>query len=546
MRERNMSGKKWLFVCCACVALLLPGALPAWYAEAEKVLKVNMTSDPATIDPSRTTETVSALVIMNCFEGLMGFDADGKLVPVAAESYEVSSDGRVYTFKLRKDGVWSNGDPVTAKDFVYAWKRVLEPGVAANYASEMYIVKNGKPYNEGAVGESELGLKAIDDHTLQFTLENPTGYFLSFAAMFFAMPENEKVVSGNEQWTLKGETYVGNGPFRMVEWRPKESIVIERNPLHRNAANVKLDRVEFRILTDPNSALATYETGDLDVLDGNVPAAMIPTLIAEGQAKTVPYLATVRMQFNVSDNAMEYDAKQAKATLDPRVRRALALAIDRNVIVKNITRANEKPATSFVPSGIIGPDGRDFKLKDYFDPAGDVAEAKKLLAEAGYPDGKDFPELTYIYGDFGVNGEIAQAVQAMWKTNLNVTLNLEPMEYGVLLNRRGAANRQYILAFARWIADYVDPANFLEVFTYDDSKNYNNPKYEELIAKAKTITDQAARFDVLREAEAVLMGDMPIIPIYEMTNTLMIRDYVKGYDKDIMGYLQFSRVEIVK
>ena len=135
MRERNMSGKKWLFVCCACVALLLPGALPAWSAEAEKVLKVNMTSDPATIDPSRTTETVSALVIMNCFEGLMGFDADGKLVPVAAESYEVSSDGRVYTFKLRKDGVWSNGDPVTAKDFVYAWKRVLEPGVAANYAS---------------------------------------------------------------------------------------------------------------------------------------------------------------------------------------------------------------------------------------------------------------------------------------------------------------------------------------------------------------------------------------------------------------------------
>jgi oligopeptide transport system substrate-binding protein len=541
-----MSKRILLFVCCFCAALGLSlGALaPAW--PAEKVLRVNMNADPRTIDPSRTTEVSSALVIMNCFEGLMGFDPDGKLVPVAAESYKVSPDGLVYTFKLRKDGVWSNGDPVTAHDFVYAWKRVLEPGVGAEYASEMYIVKNGKQYNEGTVGDSELGIKALDDHTLQITLENPTGYFLSFTAMFFAMPENEKVVSQNEQWTLKGDTYVGNGPFKMTEWRPKESIVIQRNPLHRKASSVKLDRVEFRILTDPNSALATYESGDIDVLDGNIPAAMIPTLIADGQAKTVPYLATVRMQFNVSDNAMEYDAKQAKATLDPRVRRALALAVDRNVLVKNITRANERPATSFVPRGIIAPDGRDFVLEDYFDPAGDVTEAKKLLAEAGYPDGEGFPELTYIYGDFGVNGEIAQAVQAMLKTNLNVTLNLEPMEYGVMLDRRSSANRQYIMAFARWIADYVDPANFLEVFTYVSSKNYNNPKYEELIARAKTMTDQAARFDVLREAEAVLMGDMPVIPLYEMTSALMIRDYVKGYNKDIMGYLQFSEVDIVK
>jgi oligopeptide transport system substrate-binding protein len=541
-----MSKRIRLFVCCFCTALVLSlgACAPAW--SAEKVLRVNMNADPLTIDPSRTTEVTSALVIMNCFEGLMGFDTDGKLIPVAAESYEASTDGLVYTFKLRKDGKWSNGDPVTAHDFVYAWKRVLEPGVGANYASEMYIVKNGKQYNEGTADDSALGIEALDDYTFQVTLENPTGYFLSLTAMFFTMPENEKVVSANEQWTLKGDTYVGNGPFKLVEWRPKESIVIERNPLHRKAADVKLDRVEFRILTDANSALATYESGDIDVLDGNIPAAMIPTLIAEGQAKTVPYLATVRMQFNVSDNAMEYDAKQAKATLDPKVRRALALAIDRNVIVKNITRANERPATSFVPRGIIAPDGRDFALKDYFNPAGDVAEAKKLLAEAGYPDGKNFPELTYIYGDFGVNGEIAQAVQAMLKTNLNVTLNLEPMEYGVLLDRRNAANRQYILAFARWIADYVDPANFLEVFTYASSKNYNNPKYEELIAKAKTMTDQAARFDVLRDAEAVLMGDMPIIPLYEMTTALMIRDYVKGYEKDIMGYLQFSGVDIVK
>ena len=542
-----MSKKSWLIVCC-CIftAFVLSLALPAPAWSAQKVLKVNMDADPRTIDPSRTTEVAAALVIMNCFEGLMGFDADGKLVPVAAESYEVSTDGLIYTFKLRKDGKWSNGDTVTAKDFVYSWKRVLEPGVATEYASEMYIVKNGKSYNEGTAEDSELGIKALDDYTLQITLENPTGYFLSFTAMFFAMPENEKVVSANEQWTLKGDTYVGNGPFRMVEWRPKESIVLERNPLHRAAADVKLDRVEFRILTDPNSALATYEAGDLDVLDGNIPPAMIPNLIAEGQAITVPYLATVRMQFNVSDNAMAFDAKQAKATLDPKVRWALALAIDRNVIVKNITRANERPATSFVPRGIIGPDGHDFEFKDYYNPGGDVAEAKKLLAEAGYPDGKDFPELTYIYGDFGVNGEIAQAVQAMWKTNLNVTLNLESMEYGVLLDRRSSQNRQYIIAFARWIADYVDPANFLEVFTYENSRNYNSQRYEELVAKAKTITDQAERFNVMRQAEDVLMGDMPVIPLYEMTNTLMIRDYVKGYDKDIMGYLQFSRVDIVK
>jgi oligopeptide transport system substrate-binding protein len=513
---------------------------------AEKTLRSNFTSDPVTIDPSLTTEISSAQVIINCFEGLMGYDESGKLVPAATESYTVSEDALTYTFKLRKDGVWSNGDPVKASDFVFAWRRVLSPEIAADYATEMYYIKNGEKFNRGEAKASDLGIKAIDDYTLEVTLENPTGFFLALTTSFFYMPENEKVVSANKEWTLKGETYVGNGPFKLQEWRPKDRIVIVKNPLYRDAARIKLDKIEFRILTDANSTLATYEAGDIDVADSNIPAAMIPTLLAEGKAKNVPYLGSVWMHFNVSDNAMEYDPVQAKATLDPRVRKALNLAIDRNVLVKNVTKAGERPATSFVPYGIIGSDGKDFKQKDYFKPEGDVAEAKRLLAEAGYPDGKGFPALTYIYGNFGVNGDVAQAVQEMLRKNLNVTLNLEDMEYGVMLERRGKKNRQYIMAYHRWIADYVDPANFLQLFTLADSNNHNNPAYDALIKEAQSITDPAKRFDKLREAEAVLMDDMPLLPLYYMTNTIMVQDYVKGYSKDIMGYVRFRYVDIVK
>jgi oligopeptide transport system substrate-binding protein len=513
---------------------------------AEKVLRTNFVSDPVTIDPSVTTEISSAQVIVNCFEGLMGYDADGKLVPAAAESYTVSDDGLVYTFKLRGDGVWSNGDPVKASDFAFAWKRILAPETAADYASEFYYIKNGQKYNAGELAADEVGVRVIDDSTLEVTLESPTGFFLDLTTIFFYMPENEKIVSANPEWTLDAATYVGNGPFKLREWRPKDRIIIERNDKFRGASKVKLDKVEFRILTDANSTLSTYEAGDLDVADSNIPAAMIPTLIAEGKARTVPYLATVWMHFNVSDNAMEYDPVQAKATLDPNVRKALNLAIDRTVLVKNITRGGEKPATSFVPYGIIGRDGKEFKNKDYFKPEGDVAEAKRLLAEAGYPDGKDFPPLTYIYGDFGVNGEIAQAVQAMLKTNLNVTLNLESMEYGVMLNRRGKKNRQYIMAYHRWIGDYVDPSNFLTILTYVDSLNHNNPKYDETIAKAQVTVDPIERYKILHDAEDILMDDMPFLPLYYMTNTIMVRDYVKGYKKDILGYIQFKEVNLEK
>jgi oligopeptide transport system substrate-binding protein len=515
-------------------------------AAAEKVLRSNFVSDPVTIDPSLTTEISSAQVILNCFEGLMGYDAAGKLVTAAAESYTVSKDGLTYTFKLRKDGTWSNGDPVKASDFVFAWTRVLSPETAAEYAVEMYYIKNGEKFNKGEAKAADLGIKAIDDYTLEVKLENPTGFFLALTTSFFYMPENEKVVSANKEWTLKGETYVGNGPFKLQEWRPKDRIIIVKNPKYRDAAQIKLDKIEFRILTDANSTLATYEAGDLDVADSNIPAAMVPSLLAEGKAKNVPYLGSVWMHFNVSDNAATYDPVQAKATLDPRVRKALALAIDRNVLVKNVTKSGERPATSLVPYGIIGSDGKDYKDKEYFKPEGDVAEAKRLLAEAGYPDGKGFPALTYIYGNFGVNGDVAQAVQAMLKKNLNVTLNLEDMEYGVMLNRRNKKNRQYIMAYHRWIADYVDPSNFLTIFTFADSNNYNNPKFDALLKEAQTIIDPVKRFDKLREAEAVLMGDMPLIPLYYMTNTIMVQDYVKGYSKDVMGYVRFRYVDIVK
>lgn len=535
-----------LFAVCMLVVagLLCTSGVSA--SAAEKLLRVNLATEPRTIDPTLNSEAVGSRVIMNCFEGLMGYDTKFMLKPEVAESYTLSDNGLVYTFKLRKESIWSNGEPVTAKDFDFAWKRVLDPALATDYATELFCIKNAKEYNAGKVDVSEVGIRVVDDLTLEVTLENPTPFFLDLLTMYYYFPVNAKIVSANKEWTLNPETYVGNGAFKLLEWRPKDTFVMVKNEKYRGAANVKLDRIELRILTDANSTLATFEAGDLDVIDGNLPAAMVPQLVAEGKVVTDPYFGTVWINVNVSDNAMTYNAEQSKALLDPRVRKALNLAINRKTLVKHVAKTNQEPATSLVPYGILDDKGKEFKTKDYFKAEGDIAEAKRLLAEAGYPDGKGFPELTYVYSGFGENADVSQAVQAMWKTNLNITVNLEDLEYGVLLDRRKANNRQYTLAWRRWIGDYPDPVTFLELFTYASGKNYNNPKFEELMEQARKTVNQEKRFAILREVEDVLMEDMPFILLYYMTNPLMIREGVVGFKKSPLGNIYYKNVDIQK
>ncbi len=537
-------------ICCILCALTFAGCNGAGNANSsagEKVFRRNIISEPRTIDPSLNSEAAGGAVIDNCFEGLMGYDKEGKkIIPEAAESYTVSEDGLVYTFKLRQDGIWSNGDKLVAKDFEYAWKRTLDPTLATDYASELFYIKNAEKYNAGEAQASDIGIKVIDDNTLEVTLEKPTAYFLNILTMYYAFPINQKAVENNPEWALKGETYICNGPYILKEWRPKDTIVLEKNPKYRDAANVKVDRVELRVLSDPNSTLATYEAGDIDCVLGNLPPAMVPQLIADKKAVAAPYFATTWININVSDNAMTYDPAQSKVLLDPKVRKAINLAIDRNALVNNVTKAGEIPATTLIPPGIIGNDGKDFKNKDYFKPEGDVAEAKKLLAEAGYPDGSGFPPLTYINSNVGVNPDVAQAIQAMLKTNLNITLNIENMEYAVLLDRRNMNNRQYTMAYRRWIGDYLDPATFTELFTFAGGKNWKNDKYEEFSDRAKSETDQAKRFELLHQAEDVLMEDMPIIPLYYLTNPYMLKDYVKGFNYSPIGTFYVKNIDIVK
>ncbi len=517
-------------------------------AATEKVFRRNIISEPRTIDPCLNSEASGGAVIDNCFEGLVGYDKNGeKIVPEAAESYTISDDGLVYTFKIRSNETWSNGDKVTAKDFEYAWKRTLDPALATDYASELFYIKNAQKYNAGEVDASQIGIKVIDDQTLEVTLEKPTAYFLNILTMYYGFPINQKAVEqGGSEWALKPETYIGNGPYVLKEWRPKDTIVLEKNPKYRDAANVKVDRVELRVLSDPNSTLATFESGDIDCIIGNLPPAMVPQLIQDKKAIVAPYFCTTWMNINVSENAMTYNPTESKVLLDVKVRKAINLAIDRNALVNNVTKAGEIPATSLIPPGIITNEGKDFRNTDYFKPEGDVAEAKKLLAEAGFPNGEGFPALTYINSNVGVNPDVAQAIQAMLKTNLNITLNIENMEYAVLLDRRNANNRQYTMAYRRWIGDYLDPATFIELFTLDSGKNWTNPKYEDLVEQAKSETDQAKRFDLMHQAEGVLMEDMPIIPLYYSTNPYMIKDYIKGFTYSPIGTFYVKNLDIVK
>ncbi|KRQ86152.1 Oligopeptide-binding protein OppA precursor [Caloramator mitchellensis] len=508
---------------------------------AGQTIKYNLGAEPATIDPQLNSAVDGATVIVNTFDGLTRLDASDKPVAAMAEKWEVSADGLTYKFFLRKDAKWTDGQPVKAQDFVYAWQRAVDPATASEYAYQVWYVKNGQAISEGKMAVDQLGVKAIDDTTLEVTLEAPTAYFLSLTAFPTYMPVRKDVVEKDPQgWATKPETYVSNGPFKLKEWRPKDAIVLEKNPNWYNADKVKFSTIEMKMIEDQTSSLAAFKSGQLDYIE-SPPSAEIPNLLASGDAKIFPYLGTYFYIFNLSPNAAKVDPAAAKAISDVRVRKAFALAIDRKAIVENVTKGGQLTATSFVPNGIPDADGSDFKKKDYYPAEGNVEEAKKLLAEAGYPDGKGFPKITLMYNTSQGHQAIAMAMQDMLKKNLGVEVELANQEWKVFQKTRNDKN--YIFARHGWIADYVDPMTFLDMWITNGGQNnigYSNPEYDKRIEAAKKEADPAKRMQLLHEAEDILMNDMPLIPIYYYTNVACIKPYVKDVHKSALGFVYFE------
>jgi len=459
-------------------------------------------AEPETLDPAIITGQPEGRVVNALFEGLTTFNADGKAEPGVAESWTISDDKRTYTFKLRPDAKWSNGEPVTAQDFINGWKRTLSPETASGYNYQLFYVKGAQAFAEGKNPDfSAVGVKALDDRTLQVTLENPTPFFLDLCATPPLQPAPLATIEKyGDDWVKPGKI-VNNGAYLLQDWRINDRIELRKNPYYWNASKVALDSIDILPISKDNVAFNFYSSGvaDLTMDKGLTPPALLDDLRVRSDFHAAPFLGIYFLRFNCEKPPFN----------DPRVRQAFTLAVDKKVITEKITRAGELPATSFVPPGITGYVSPEA-------PTADPERARQLLAEAGFPDGKGFPLVTYLYSEGGLNEAIAVELQNMWRRELGVNINPARQEWKVYLN--SLSSLDYDIARSTWVGDYPDPNTFLDMFVTGSGNNrtgWSDPAYDQMIAAAARETDEAKRFEILRQAEELLVvKQAPICPLY--------------------------------
>ncbi|WP_234123486.1 peptide ABC transporter substrate-binding protein [Clostridium hydrogenum] len=538
---------------------LLSGCGSKSTTNTSQAVTYNLGANPKTIDPGLNSSVEGGIVIANAFEGLTEVDANNKPSAGIAKSWDVSDGGKHYVFHLRKDAKWSDGKAVTAHDFEYAWKRALAPETASDYAYQLYYLKNAQGYNESALPAAQktpgvpaatadqVGVKATDDYTLDVELENPTPYFLGLLAFQTYMPLRKDIITAHpKDWALNGSTYVSDGAFKMKDWKQKDKLEFVKNPYYWNKSVVKLDKLTYTVLDDATSYMSAYQSGQIDIID-TPPEEQTPTLLKQGKAKTYPDIGTYYYGFNLDPKA-KLDPVVAKAMNNVDFRKAISLAIDREALVKDVVKGGQTPSTSFVPAGMLGPDGKDFKQKEYFPAKGDVAQAKQLLSKAGYPDGKGLPAIELMYNSSDENKSIAEAVQAMLKKNLNINVTLTAVERKVQLDETSKHTYNGISRNA-WTADYADPMTFMDMWVTNGGNNvtgYSNEAYDKLIKEAKAETNATKRFDEMHQAEDILMKDMPVIPLYEYNIVCCMKSYVKGTYRTPMDVLYFTKAYVQK
>lgn len=519
------------------IGLLVTGCGTSNTQTSEMKMSWDPGAEPKTLDPQMSNGIPEAIMEMALFEGLTRLDQNNQPQNALAEDIKVSDDGLKYTIKL-KDSKFSNGDPLTANDFKAAWMHALDPASAAEYAYQLFYIKNGEAYNANKAKAEDVGIKVVDEKTLEVTLESSTAYFKSLLAFPTYFPVDEKVVKATKNWNTKAETFVGNGPFKMQSWSHNDKMVLVKNENYWDAKNVKLTELTFSLVEDSKAALTAFEAGQLDGINENIPVSDMDRLKASGVLKITPQLGTYYYRFNTTKKPFN----------DPKVRQALALAIDRKTIVEKITKAGEQPAFAYAPGGIPDAEaGKEFRAVggDYIKE--DLAKAKQLLAEAGYPDGKGFPEVSILYNTNGNHNVIAQAIQDMWSKNLGVNVKLTGQEWKVY--QESEKNLQYDVARAGWIGDYIDPMTFMDMFVTDGGNNqtgWSNATYDKAISTAKSSSDPKVRYQALHDAEKTLMTDMPIMPIYYYVNKYVVKDNIKGLMQSPMGMVDFKNVTVNK
>jgi len=505
----------------------------------EMVVTYNVGTEPETLDPALMTGIPEFHMTLQMYEGLTRLDENNRPQPAIATHWDVSEDQTEYTFYLREDAKWSNGDPLTAHDFEFAWKRAVDPEMAADYCYMFDLIEGAIAAYTGEGSPDDMAVTAVDDHTLKVKLVSGAPYFLDLTAFPTYYPLHRPTVEAdNEGWHLSVDTMVVNGPFKPVKWEQGRLEYVP-NEYYWDADAVKLDRLVFTMVEDINTELTMFETGELDMTH-EVPGAEIPRLREErpDELHIFPYLGTYYYIFNT----------QRKPFDDVRVRKALAMAIDRKAIVEEVTQGGELPAYAYVPPGIADvEEGSDFRAVggDFIEE--DIEEAKRLLAEAGYENGEGFPPFEILYNTHEQHKIIAEAIMAMWEKNLGITgISLTNQEWGVYLNARDEGD--FDVARAGWIGDYVEPNSFLDMFKTGGGNNnsgWGDARYDEIIGQLIYLSDPAERMPLLHEQEEILMRDMPIMPIYYYTSPMMVSTKLKGYVYLTTGGLDFKGAYLV-
>ena len=504
---------------------------------SSKELNLVIPSEPPSLHPQLATDSTSSSVLINVFEGLYRSNAEGTPEPAMAENVEISDDKLTYTFKLR-DAKWTNGDPVVAGDFEYAWKWALNPENLSEYASVFYSIKGAEAYNAGEGSAEEVGIKAEDDKTLVVTLANPTEYFLELTAFKTFLPINQKVVEGNDEWyTDAGENFVTNGPFTLADWKHNDSMVLKKNADYWDAANVALETVNIGMVENEATASTMFKGNEIDYLGSpyqTVALDSIDEFKKDGSLRIKDYAAIYWYKFNTTD----------AITGNANIRKALTLAIDRQGLIDNIIKGEQKPALGMVPSAITGFEEDRGYFKD-----NDIESAKAALEagmkELGITDPSEI-KINISYNTSEGHAAIAQFVQEGWSKNLGISTGLDNSEWQVYLEKLNLLD--YQIGRMGWIADYNDASSFLEQYTTADNGNndtgWENAEYKKLMEQSIVETDSAKRLDILKQAEAIAMTEFPIAPVYYYTNLSVVNEKVLNMDPDPIGNIQLKNVDV--
>jgi dipeptide transport system substrate-binding protein len=519
------------------LALILSGCGASGDSEnqSRQILKLNLPNgEPTSLDPAKAFDEESMEVAHALFEGLMRLDEKHQPQPAVAEKVDVSSDGLTYTFTLRRDVKWSNGEPLTAHDFEYAWKRVLDPETSSSAAFLLYFIENAEEYNTGKASADQVGVEATDDYTLEVRLNKPTPFFLQLTAYTVYYPVYKEGLEEDPTLYENGASYVSNGPFKMEEWKHDFAIKAVKNEHYREKDRVKLDGIEWVMVTDPASAYQMYKTGELHSV--GPPPDVLPSLIKSGEAKVLDGSGLEFFRFNVEE----------KPFTNKKIRKAFALAVNRKAIVDQVVQGNQQPALAYVAPGTMTQlgdfrDGHEELIAD-----NQVEEAKRLLEEGMKEEGWDrLPTVRLLYNANEKNKLVAEALQEMYRKNLGVEIKLQSQETKVFFDSQ--INRNYQMSRSSFLPDYNDPYNYLESFQTDHSMNrtgWSNQKYDELLEKAAGAASEEERVKLLREAEEILLEEMPVFPLYYYNNVIVESPKLKNVLRHPVGPPDYKEAEL--